>query len=212
MNHLGPTAIIVVALAISQSLSAQPKLPVLSYSQTTTVTEEVMPTGPIQHQFSKRDTPERPGQSRRDRARVPILSYPQKQALAQAWHAGYHVGLPLAFMAIVYVESSGCKHVHGDNGLAFGCSQVHASAAYAATGAHIPAWMLSDSNLRALNMAVGARYLQMCIDRFGWPAGAACYNQGLHTKLSRRALSHLSYTRRVLAAMKWLRQLPEDTQ
>ena len=142
----------------------------------------------------------------------PLLTLAHKQALAQAWDAGYHVGLPLAFTAIVYVESSGCKNVHGDKGLAFGCSQVHEAAAYAATGAHIPAWMLSDSNLRALNMAVGARYLQMCIDRFGWPAGAACYNQGLHTRLSHHALVHLRYTKRVLAAMKWLRQLPEDTQ
>lgn len=212
MNHLGPTAIIVVALAISQSLSAQPKLPVLSYSQTTTVTEEVMPTGPIQHQFSKRDTPERPGQSRRDRARVPILSYPQKQALAQAWHAGYHVGLPLAFMAIVYVESSGCQTGAGDGGLAFGCSQVHEDAAYEATGIRIPPWMLADPNLRALNMAIGARYLEICVQRFGWPAGAGCYNTGIPkaARLGPARLSKLAYTRRVLAAMAWLKQLPED--
>lgn len=138
----------------------------------------------------------------------PALTLAQKQALAEAWHAGYHVGLPLAFTSIVYVESSGCAQVDGDNGLAFGCSQVHAGAAYAATGVHIPAWILSDSNLRTLNMAVGARYLQMCIDRFGWPAGIGCYNQGLHTRLNRHALSHLRYTKRVLAAMKWLRNLP----
>lgn len=138
----------------------------------------------------------------------PVLTLAQKQALAEAWHAGYHVGLPLAFTAIVYVESSGCKNVHGDNGLAFGCSQIHEAAAYAATGIHIPQWILSDPDLRALNMAVGAKYLQLCIDRFGWPAGAACYNQGLHTQLSQRALSHLAYTRRVLAAMKWLRNVP----
>lgn len=168
MNHLGPMAIIVVALAISQSLSAQPKPPVLSYSQ--------------------------------------------RQALSEAWHAGYHVGLPLAFTAIVYVESSGCKNVHGDNGLAFGCSQVHEAAAYAATGVHIPPWILSDPDLRALNMAVGAKYLQLCIDRFGWPAGAACYNQGLHTRLSHHALVHLRYTKRVLAAMKWLRHLPRSEE
>lgn len=142
------------------------------------------------------------------RAAPPRLSNSQKTALVEAWHAGYHVGLPLAFTAIVYVESSGCKNVHGDNGLAFGCSQVHEAAAYAATGVHIPAWVLSDPDLRALNMAVGAKYLQMCIDRFGWPAGAACYNHGLHTRLSRHALSHLRYTKRVLAAMVWLRNLP----
>ena len=136
------------------------------------------------------------------------LTHSQKLALAEAWHAGYHIGLPLAFTAIVYVESSGCKHVHGDNGLAFGCSQVHEAAAYAATGVHIPPWILSDPDLRAINMAVGAKYLQLCIDRFGWPAGAACYNQGLHTRLSRRALSHLRYTKRVLAAMVWLKNLP----
>ena len=146
--------------------------------------------------------------AQRAASQPPRLTYSQNQALAAAWHAGYHVGLPLAFTAIVYVESSGCKNVHGDNGLAFGCSQVHEAAAYAATGFHIPAWVLSDPDLRALNMAVGARYLQMCIDSYHWPAGIGCYKQGLHTKLSRRALSHLSYTRRVLAAMVWLRNLP----
>lgn len=31
---------------------------------------------------------------------IPMLSNAQKQALSEAWHAGYHVGLPIAFTAM----------------------------------------------------------------------------------------------------------------
>ena len=141
---------------------------------------------------------------------APSLSSPQRQALVEAYRAGYHVGLPLTFMAIVYVESSLCQRDTGDDGLAFGCSQVHASAAYAATGMRIPAWMLTDPNFNDVNMAVGAKYLSMCMARFGWPAGIGCYQQGIpHSyALGRWRLNTLPYTRRVLAAMQWLKQLP----
>lgn len=153
----------------------------------------------------------------------PALTLAQKQALAQAWHAGYHVGLPLAFTAIVYVESSGCVKVQGDTGIAFGCSQVQVRTAYKVTGAHIPAWMLSDPNLSAVNMAIGARYLQLCVDRFGWPLGAGCYEQGIpRTRILQRKgcfrerLKRVPkacrevrrYMASVLAAMVWLRNLP----
>ena len=152
----------------------------------------------------------------------PALTLAQKQALAQAWHAGYHVGLPLAFTAIVYVESSGCVKVQGDTGIAFGCSQVQVRTAYKVTGAHIPAWMLSDPNLSAVNMAIGARYLQLCVDRFGWPIGAGCYEQGIpRTRILQRkgcfrvraerikpCREVRRYMASVIAAMKWLRHLP----
>ena len=152
----------------------------------------------------------------------PTLTLSQKQALAEAWHAGYHVGLPLAFTAIVYVESSGCAHVQSDAGIAFGCSQVQVRTAYKVTGAHIPPWMLSNPNLRTVNMAIGARYLQMCVDRFGWPVGAGCYEQGIpRTRILQRkgcfrvrverikpCREVRRYMASVLAAMIWLRNLP----
>lgn len=144
----------------------------------------------------------------------PALSYAQKEALIEAWRAGYHVGLPLAFAAVVFIESSGCQSGAGDGGLAFGCSQVHEAAAYAATGIRIPPAMLSDPNLRELNMAIGARYLEICVQRFGWPAGIGCYTTGIpraKTK-GRKYLSGLHYTHAVLAAMAWMRELPLVTE
>lgn len=144
----------------------------------------------------------------------PLLSYSQKLALVEAWRAGYHVGLPLAFTAVVYVESSLCQAGDGDGGLAFGCSQVHEDATYEATGIRIPRSMLSDPNLRELNMAVGAQYLAVCVDKFGWPAGIGCYTTGIPRARAkgRKYLCGLRYTQSVLAATKWLRELQQTEE
>lgn len=142
------------------------------------------------------------------RAAPPRLSNSQKTALVEAWRAGYHVGLPLAFTAIIYVESKACADAHRSSKGALGCAQVLPTTANAVAHTDIPEWQLGSQAFTTENMAIGAHYLQECMDKFGWPAGIGCYDYGLHTTLTRAQLSHLNYTRAVLAAMKWLRQLP----
>lgn len=138
------------------------------------------------------------------------LSYSQKHALVIAYRMGAHYGLPLTFAAIIYVESSACKSMTGDHGLAHGCSQIHESAAFVASGVRIPAWQLDAPELQDENMALGAHYLALCVQRFGWPAGIDCFNTGLHKAagMSRHTLARAHYTHAVLAAMEWLKQLP----
>ena len=92
MNHLRLTVMLVLVLAISHPTIAQPKPVTLSHS-----TKEVMPAA---NNNNTTVTPERPGQSRRDTARVPILSQSQKQALVEAWQAGYHYSIPYTFAAV----------------------------------------------------------------------------------------------------------------
>lgn len=128
--------------------------------------------------------------------------------MVEAWQAGYHVGLPLAFTAVVYVESKfRCRP--GDHGLARGCAQLHAVAVRAATGMNIPAWQYDLPTVEDVDLAIGAQYLADCVERFGWPAGAGCYNEGLTNslKLGRARLAGLPYTHAVLAAMAWLREV-----
>lgn len=139
----------------------------------------------------------------------PALTQAQKQIMVEAWQAGYHVGLPLAFTAVVYVESKfRCRP--GDHGLARGCAQLHAVAVRAATGMNIPAWQYDLPTVEDVDLAIGARYFAQCIQRWGWPAGIAAYNTGptIAAKLGRKRLAELPYTRAVLAAMVWLRKVP----
>lgn len=140
----------------------------------------------------------------------PPLTLAQKEALAEAWHAGYHVGLPLTFAAIVYVESKACADAHKSAKGAVGCAQVMPATANEVAQVTIPEWQLSSSDFTDENLGIGAHYLQECMLKFGWPAGIGCYDYGLHTKLTRRQLAHARYTRAVLAAMKWLRNLPQS--
>lgn len=128
--------------------------------------------------------------------------------MVEAWQAGYHVGLPLAFTAVVYVESKfRCRP--GDHGLARGCAQLHAVAVRAATGMNIPAWQYDLPTVEDVDLAIGAQYLADCVQRFGWPSGAGCYNEGMANaeRLGRARLAALPYTHAVVAAMVWLREV-----
>lgn len=141
---------------------------------------------------------------------APPLSTHQKQALVVAWQAGYHVGLPLVFTAVVYVESSLCRDV--GHHAAKGCAQIQHPAATVAAGFNIPVWRYTGDVDRDVNMALGARYLALCMDRFGWPGGLACYRLGPAgaAALTARERDRLPYTRAVLAAMRWLREVPSS--
>lgn len=145
--------------------------------------------------------------------KAPELTPAQKQIMVEAYQAGYHVGLPLAFTAVVYVESDfRCRT--GDHGLARGCAQIHAVAVRAATGMDIPVWQYDLPPLEDVDLAIGAQYFAQCIQRWGWPAGIGAYNQGETNslRLGRKRLANLPYTRAVLAAMVWLREVPEDIE
>lgn len=142
---------------------------------------------------------------------TPELTPAQKQVMVEAYQAGYHVQLPLAFTAVVYVESQfRCRA--GDHGLAKGCAQLHPVAVRAATGMNIPAWEYDLPAVEDVDLAIGAQYFAQCIQRWGWPAGIGVYNVGptIAAKLGRRRLAELPYTRAVLAAMVWLREVPID--
>lgn len=147
-------------------------------------------------------------------AATPTLTRAQKQALVAAWHAGYHYGLPDTFAAVVFVESSACRDAVESSAHAYGCSQVKQEAVKAVTGIHIPAWQLLDPALQDENMAIGAKYLSLCIQRFGYPEGIACYYQGpsAASKKTRAQLRHFWYTRAVLAALVWIKQLPTSEE
>lgn len=205
MNYLGSTALIVLVLVISPT-SALPKPATLSY-----LTKEVMPVATT---TISRTTviPERPGQSRRDRARALNLTYAQKQALILAYRAGNHYGIGLLYAAIIWQESKLCKFTLGDHGRAHGCAQLHESAVKAVTGVMLSSWELTDPDTQELNLAIGARYLDLCLQRFGYPAGIAAYNMGIPraAKMGRVRLSRLPYTKAVLANMKQLQLLPQS--
>ena len=138
------------------------------------------------------------------------LTLVQKRSLVEAYRLGDHYGLGLPFAAIVFMESSACTESTGDDGHAYGCSQVHESAVYQVVGAKLPKWELHDSALNDVNMAIGARYLDLCVNRYGWPAGAGCYNIGL-TKarvLGAKELAERDYTKCVIQTMQVLEKLP----
>ena len=140
------------------------------------------------------------------------LSASQRQVMAEAWRAGYHVGLPIIYTAVVYVES-GFRCQTGDHGRAHGCAQLHQSAVKAVVGHELPAWRYTGSGFTEVGLAIGAQYLRMCMNRFGYPAGIGCYNQGLtrSLRLGKYRLSRLPYTRAVLRAVTWLRAVhPEE--
>lgn len=142
----------------------------------------------------------------------PALSRAQMQAMVVAWRAGYHYGFPDTFAALVYIESSECKNAVKSSAGALGCAQVLPTTATEIAGTKIPDWQLSAPSFKYENMALGAKYLDLCFAKFGWPAGIGCYKYGLHTKLNRSQLSRLRYTRAVLDAVKWIRNLPNSEQ
>lgn len=160
--------------------------------------------------------------SRVVRGGAPALNTMQKQALVEAYRAGDHYQLGLEFSAIVYVESRLCANAVRSAAGALGCAQVKPVAAEAVSGMRLPAWQLSDPNMRDVNMAIGARYLDLCLQRFGWPIGAGCYEQGIpRTRILQRKGCFRAraerikpcrevrrYMAAVLAAMKWLKNLP----
>ncbi len=140
------------------------------------------------------------------------LSSAEAHALVRAYRAGDHYGIGFIFAAIVWEESTFCVRMHGDHGRAYGCSQIHESAAEAVSGVKIPPWMLDDRNLDDFNLALGARYLDLCLRRFGYPAGIGCYHVGIPEAgaMGKRALSRLPYTQLVLARIRRLHRIPVE--
>ncbi len=138
------------------------------------------------------------------------LSFKQRRDLVLAYRAGAHYSLGLPFAAIVWQESSACANAVESSAGAYGCAQVKEVAAKAVTGFKIPTWDLADPDLQDENMAIGARYLDLCMQRVGWPAGIGCYYVGIRAaiKLGKRRLVKLRYTQDVLARMAALRHLP----
>lgn len=145
---------------------------------------------------------------------LPTLDTAQKHALVEAYRAGNHYGIGLLFAAVVMQESTACMHAGTSSAHAYGCAQIRESAVIAVTGAPLPAWELLDPTMQDENMAIGARYLDLCLQRFGYPAGIGCYYVGpdAGAKLGRKRLSRLPYTKAVLANMKMLEQLPQSEE
>ena len=143
---------------------------------------------------------------------VSHLSRAQKEALVMAYRAGNQYGLGLPFAAVVFQESSACANAVESSKGAYGCAQVREIAARAVAGVAVPVWDLANPDLQDENMAIGARYLDLCMRRMGWPAGIGCYYVGLSAavKMGKRRLDRLPYTREVLAKMRKLRNLPES--
>lgn len=138
------------------------------------------------------------------------LSSAQKQALVVAYRLGAHYGIGLVFAAVVWQESSLCKLARESKAHAHGCAQVRESAVIAVTGSPLPPWQLDNPALQDENMAIGARYLDLCLQRFGWPDGIGCYYLGpdAAAKVGHRRLVTFWYTVDVLDKLKQLRQLP----
>lgn len=93
-----------------------------------------------------------------------------------ACQAGQPYGECRTMVAIVSVESSGCRDLVGDDGKSFGCSQV--SVAAARQVGYKGRISVLAQNPR-INVQVGAAYLSYCMEQMGeWRAAVACYNMG----------------------------------
>jgi hypothetical protein len=93
-----------------------------------------------------------------------------------ACQAGKPNGDCRTMVAIVSVESSGCRDLVGDDGKSFGCSQV--SVAAAREVGYKGRISVLAQNPR-INVEVGAAYLSYCMNVMeDWRSGVACYNMG----------------------------------
>lgn len=134
----------------------------------------------------------------------------QQDAMRMAYDAGYHYGFPVLFQALVWVESKDCRVTGPSRKGAVGCAQILPHTADGIAGAHIPVWILTDPSQTAINMALGAKYLDLCLRKFGFPAGVGCYERGLYTHMSARRLGRTPYTRAVLAKFHELLEKYDD--
>lgn len=81
------------------------------------------------------------------------------------------------FQAVIWQESSFCKHKHGLDKKSFGCGQLQLQTAIGVSGVAALTPDLLRKNDK-LNMNIAARYLAQCISEFGLDRGLVCYNRG----------------------------------
>ncbi len=93
-----------------------------------------------------------------------------------ACQAGQPYAQCRTMVAVVSVESSGCRDLVGDDGKSFGCSQVSVKAARE-VGYKGRISVLAQN--RKVNMDVGAARLNWCMNQMGsYRQGILCYNAG----------------------------------
>lgn len=122
-----------------------------------------------------------------------------------ACQAGKPYGECRTMVAIVSVESSGCRDLVGDDGKSFGCSQV--SVAAARQVGYKGRISVLAQNPR-INIQVGAAYLSYCMEQMGeWRSALVCYNAGVNTAktLSQHNIRCYPYVLKVLS------RLPDET-
>lgn len=91
-------------------------------------------------------------------------------------HFAYQVGGETE-AAIIEQESSGCKYRIGDHGRAFGCGQLHLSAAASVLG-YTPARdrLIYDDRF---NIEVSTKLFGRCLAELrSWPRALLCYHTG----------------------------------
>ena len=122
-----------------------------------------------------------------------------------ACQAGQPYAQCRTMVAVVSVESSGCRDLVGDDGKSFGCSQVSVAAARQ-VGYKGRISVLAQN--RWINMQTGAAYLSYCMGVMGdWRSGIACYNMGpvIAKTLTPEKIRCYPYVLKVLA------RLPDET-
>lgn len=122
-----------------------------------------------------------------------------------ACQAGKPYGECRTMVAIVSVESSGCRDLVGDDGKSFGCSQV--SVAAARQVGYKGRISVLAQNPR-INIQVGAAYLSYCMEQMGeWRSAVACYNMGpvIAKTLTPEKIRCYPYVLKVLS------RLPDET-
>jgi hypothetical protein len=135
------------------------------------------------------------------------LSHFQSQMLVYAYRIG---GYRLA--GIILQESSGCKHIHGDKGKAFGCGQMHKETWHHVATFDASTWWLLHDPWMAISAA--NLYLDECTRAFGELGGISCYRYGMPAASNMKAyeLNHSAYLEKVERRITELRQLPLDTE
>jgi Transglycosylase SLT domain len=79
--------------------------------------------------------------------------------------------------AVLIAESSLCRHKQGIDHRAYGCGQLHPTAAQVVDDAPVSARALKHDD--ALNIRLAARYLSYCLQQMPtWERGVVCYNKG----------------------------------